>query len=102
MNEYTDEFKIDTFIHKCVKELELNAAVGRRAKEIMKRALEAGIHPGQNPMGQASAAVYVAAILTKNRVTQSTLADFAGVSEATIRKRYVELVKGLGFYGSEE
>ncbi|MFW9913584.1 MAG: hypothetical protein ACFFEU_13990 [Candidatus Thorarchaeota archaeon] len=102
MKEYPDEFNIDTFIHKCVKELELNAAVGRKAKEILKRASEAGIHPGQNPMGQASAAVYVAAILTKNRVTQSTLADFAGVSEATIRKRYVELAKGLGFYGGEE
>ena len=102
MNEYTDEFDIDTFIHKCVKELELNATVERKAKEIMKRASEADIRPGQNPIGQASAAVYVATILTKNRVTQSTLAEFAGVSVTTIRKRYVELAKGLGFYGSEE
>jgi transcription initiation factor TFIIB len=102
MNEYTDEFDIDTFVHNCVKELELNAAVGRKAKEIMKRASEADIRSGQNPIGQASAAVYIAAILTKNRVTQSALAEFAGISEATIRKRYVELAKGLGFYGSEE
>jgi transcription initiation factor TFIIB len=98
MEEYTDEFKIDSFINRCLKELELNAVAGRTAKEIMKRAAEAGIPSGKNPIGLASAAVYVAAILTKNRVTQSSLAEFAGVSEATIRKRYVELAKRLGYY----
>ncbi len=98
MKEYTDEFDIESFINRCVKELELTAVVGRKANEIMKRAADAGIPPGQNPIGQASAAVYVASILTKNHVTQSSLAEFAGVSEATIRKRYMELAKGLGYY----
>jgi transcription initiation factor TFIIB len=98
MKEDTDEFDIESFINICVKELELNAVVGRKAKEIMKRAADAGIPSGQNPIGQASAAVYVASILAKHRVTQSSLAEFAGVSEATIRKRYVELAKGLGYY----
>jgi transcription initiation factor TFIIB len=98
MKEYTDEFEIESFINRCVKELELNVAVGRKAIEIMNRAADAGIPSGQNPIGQASAAVYVASILTKNHATQSSLAEFAGVSEATIRKRYVELAKGLGYY----
>ena len=101
MNEYTDEFDIETFIHKCVKGLELNVAVGRKATEILKQAAEAGIPSGRNPIGQVSAAVYVAAILKKNRVTQSSLAEVAGVSEATIRKRYVELARGLGYYGDK-
>ena len=101
MNEYTDEFDIESFIKRCLKELELNAVVGRKAKEIMKQAAEAGISSGQNPVGQVSAAVYVAAILTKNRVTQSSLAEFAGVSESTIRKRYVELARGLGYYSGK-
>ncbi|MFW9886779.1 MAG: hypothetical protein ACFFER_01270 [Candidatus Thorarchaeota archaeon] len=101
MNEYTDEFDIDAFIHNYVKEPELNSAIEREAREIMKGASEAGIHPGQRPVGQASAAVYVAAILTKNRATQRALAEFAGVSEATIQKRYVELAGGLGYYRSE-
>ncbi len=43
MKEYTDEFKIDSFINRCLKELELNAVVGRPAKEIMKRAADTGI-----------------------------------------------------------
>ncbi|MHA2384866.1 MAG: hypothetical protein ACXAEE_01495 [Candidatus Thorarchaeota archaeon] len=98
MKEYTDEFDIESFIKRCLKELEIDAVVGRKAKEILKHAAEAGIPSGKDPIGQASAAVYVASILTKNRVTQSSLAQFAGVSEATIRKRYVELAKGLGYY----
>lgn len=98
MKENNNEFDIESFINRCVKELELNAVVGRKAKEIMKRAADAGIPSGQNPIGQSSAAVYVASILTKHRVTQRSLAEFAGVSEATIRKRYVELAKGLGYY----
>ncbi|MHA2355039.1 MAG: hypothetical protein ACXADC_07690 [Candidatus Thorarchaeota archaeon] len=101
MNDYTDELDIESFINRCLKELELNAVVGKRAKEIMKRAAEAGINSDQNPIGQASAAIYVAGILTENRVTQSALAKVAGVSQATIRKRYVELAKGLGYYSSE-
>jgi transcription initiation factor TFIIB len=98
MNEYTDDFDTESFITRCLKELELNAVVGRKAKEILKRAAEVGIPSGQNPAGQASAAIYIAAILTKNRVTQSSLAEVTGVSEGTIRKRYIELTKGLGYY----
>ncbi|MFW9968228.1 MAG: hypothetical protein ACFFEA_13820, partial [Candidatus Thorarchaeota archaeon] len=94
----TNEIDINSFINRCMKELELNAVIGRQAKEIVKRAVEAGIPLCQNPIGQVSAAIYIAAILTRNRVTQSSLAKFAGVSEATIRKRYVELAKGLGYY----
>ena len=36
MNEYTDEFDSESFINRCLKEMELNAVVGRKAKEIMK------------------------------------------------------------------
>ena len=38
MKEYTDEFDIESFISRCVKELELSTIVGKKAKEIMKRA----------------------------------------------------------------
>jgi transcription initiation factor TFIIIB Brf1 subunit/transcription initiation factor TFIIB len=98
MKEHADVFDTDSFIDRCVRELELNPVVGEEAKEIMKRAADTGISSGPNPIGQVSAAVYVASILTANRITQRSVAEFAGVSEATIRKRYVELAKGLGYY----
>ncbi len=100
MKEHADVFDIDSFIDRCVRELELNPVVGKEAKEIMKLAADTGISSGANPIGQVSAAVYVASILTENRITQRSIAEFAGVSEATIRKRYVELAKGLGYYST--
>lgn len=100
MIEYTDEFDIESFIAKCMRELELDEEVGRMAKEIVRRAVEIGIPSGKSPAGHVSAAVYIASILTKHRVTQNSLAKLSGVSEATIRKRYMELAKGLGYYSS--
>ncbi|MFW9845929.1 MAG: hypothetical protein ACFFD6_04225 [Candidatus Thorarchaeota archaeon] len=98
MKEYADKRDVEAFITKCVKELGIDGIVGKKALEIMKHAEMERIPPGRNPIGQAAAAVYVASVLTKHRVTQASLASFAGVSEAIIRKRYVELVKGLGYY----
>ncbi len=48
-----------------------------------------------NVNGITVAAIYVAAILTENRITQQSLADIIGVAEATIRKYYLMLVKLL-------
>lgn len=48
-----------------------------------------------NVNGIIGAAIYIAAILTENRITQQSLADIIGVSEATIRKYYLMLVKLL-------
>ena len=50
---------------------------------------------GRNADGIIAGAIYIAAILTENRLTQQSLADVMDVSEATIRKYYVQLVKLL-------
>ncbi|MHA2220513.1 MAG: hypothetical protein ACXAAO_00450 [Candidatus Thorarchaeota archaeon] len=49
----------------------------------------------RNVDGIIAGAIYIAAILTENRLTQQTLADVMDISEATIRKYYVILVKAL-------
>lgn len=98
MIEYTEQPDVEVFITQCMKELELDNVVARKALEIMKHAEKERIPTGQNPLGQAAAAIYIASILVKNRVTQRSLAEFSGVSEAIIRRRYVELVRGLGYY----
>ena len=98
MKEDIDKLDLESFINRCIKELELDRAIGKKAQEIIERAWKERIPSGRNPVGQVAAAVYIASVLTKNRVTQRSLAQFAGVSEAIIRKRYVELVRGLGYY----
>lgn len=50
---------------------------------------------GRDPRGLAAAAIYIASILTDNRVTQRDIAVAAGVTEVTVRNRYKELVNKL-------
>ena len=49
----------------------------------------------RNADGIIAGAIYIAAILTENRLTQQSLADVMDVSEATIRKYYALLAKVL-------
>ncbi len=49
----------------------------------------------RNTDGVIAGSIYIAAILTENRLTQQKLADVMDISEATIRKYYVMLVKAL-------
>ncbi len=49
----------------------------------------------QNADGIIAGAVYIAAILTENRLTQQSLADVMDISQATIRKYYAMLAKLL-------
>jgi transcription initiation factor TFIIB len=58
----------------------------RRAKEILTE---------KNPNGIIAGAIYIAAILTENILTQHQLTDVMNISEATIRRYYVMLVKLL-------
>ena len=69
----------------------LSAKTQRRALVILKRAEESGISADKEPMSLAAAALYVACILEGEDKTQKDLAEAAGVTEVTIRKRF----KGL-------
>jgi transcription initiation factor TFIIB len=44
-------------------------------------------------VGLAAAAVYAAALLTNDKVTQSEVGEVASISEVTIRNRYKELLE---------
>ncbi|QLG62589.1 transcription initiation factor IIB [Halorarum salinum] len=64
-----------------------------RARELLKDAEGAGVTSGKSPVGLAAAAVYAAALLTNESITQSQVSEVAGVSEVTIRNRYKELLE---------
>jgi transcription initiation factor TFIIIB Brf1 subunit/transcription initiation factor TFIIB len=53
----------------------------------------------RNDKGIIAGAIYIAAIQTSNRVTQSQIADVLGISESTIYKYYVRIAKSLGLFG---
>ena len=82
----------EQYVPRFVSRLELSDEVEREARSLLRGAKEAGITSGKSPVGLAAAAVYAAALLTNQKVTQSQVGDVADISEVTIRNRYKELL----------
>jgi len=85
------------FIPRFCAELNLSGRTQNRAAELLKLAKKYHITAGKAPTGLAGAALYVAAIQEGERRTQREISLAAGVTEATIRNRYKELVNHMRF-----
>ncbi len=83
----------ESYIPRFVSDLDLSDEVERRARELVEGARSDGILSGKSPVGLAAAAVYAAALLCNEKVTQSDVSDVADISEVTIRNRYKELLE---------
>ena len=82
-----------SYVPRFVSDLGVSEEVERRARELLDTATEKGIHSGKSPVGLAAAAVYAAALLSNEKVTQSEVSDVSDISEVTIRNRYHELLE---------
>ncbi|WP_435184943.1 transcription initiation factor IIB [Halobellus sp. EA9] len=83
----------EQYVPRFASDLDLSDEAERTARELLKKAKRAAIHSGKSPVGLAAAAVYAAALLTNEKVTQSQVSEVADVSEVTIRNRYKELLE---------
>ena len=84
------------YVPRFVTELGLPAEVQQVTMDILEKARAVrGLITGRDPRGLAAAAIYIASIMTDNRVTQRDISDVSGVTEVTIRNRYKELVSKL-------
>ena len=83
----------ESYIPRFASDLELTEEAERRARDLVRSARDAGILSGKSPVGIAAAAIYAAALLTNQKVTQSQVSDVASISEVTIRNRYKELLE---------
>ncbi|UPV99844.1 transcription initiation factor IIB [Halorussus gelatinilyticus] len=82
-----------SYVPRFVSDLDVSDEVERRARDLLDTATEKGIHSGKSPVGLAAAAVYAAALLSNEKVTQSEVSDVSDISEVTIRNRYHELLE---------
>ena len=82
-----------SYVPRFVSDLDVSEEVERRARDLLDTATEKGIHSGKSPVGLAAAAVYAAALLSNEKVTQSEVSEVADISEVTIRNRYHELLQ---------
>jgi len=85
------------FIPRFCASLNLSGRTQNRAAELLKLAKKYRLTAGKAPTGLAGAALYVAAIQEGERRTQKEISLAAGVTEATIRNRYKELIDHLKF-----
>lgn len=76
--------------------LGLSEKVQVRAVKVLDEAAEYDVTSGKGPIGVASAALYIAAVLEGEKKTQREVADAIGVTEVTIRNRYKEIIEKLG------
>ncbi|APX95973.1 transcription initiation factor IIB [Natronorubrum daqingense] len=81
------------YVPRFASDLELSDETERRARGLLSTAKGQGIHSGKSPVGLAAAAVYAAALLTNEKVTQNDVSEVASISEVTIRNRYHELLE---------
>ena len=83
----------ESYIPRFVSDLGLSDEVERRARKLIEAARGDGILSGKSPVGLAAAAVYAAALLCNEKVTQNEVSGVADISEVTIRNRYKELLE---------
>ncbi|WP_458188598.1 transcription initiation factor IIB [Haladaptatus sp. NG-WS-4] len=82
----------EQFLTRFESEVDLDARTKRRAHDLLTTAREAGITSGKSPLGLAAAALYAAALLEDEELTQDAVSDIANVSTVTIRNRYHDLL----------
>jgi transcription initiation factor TFIIB len=83
----------ESYVPRFVSDLGLSDDTERRARQLIDAARGTGIMSGKSPVGLAAAAVYAAALLSNEKVTQSQVSEVADISEVTIRNRYKELLE---------
>jgi len=83
----------ESYVPRFVSDLDLSDESERRARQLLESARDEGLMSGKSPVGLAAAAVYAAALLTNEKVTQSAVSEVADISEVTIRNRYKELLE---------
>ncbi|MFW9927407.1 MAG: transcription initiation factor IIB family protein [Candidatus Thorarchaeota archaeon] len=86
----------ENYVPRFISDLNLPSEVQRITMDILEQAKQVrNLVTGRDPRGLAAAAIYIASIMTDNRVTQRDISEVSGVTEVTIRNRYKELVSRL-------
>ena len=79
------------YLPQLASALEASQETERRARELLEAAEDSRIANGQNPMGAAAGALYLASRQTGEFLNQKAVAEAAEVSAVTVRERYQDL-----------
>jgi transcription initiation factor TFIIB len=92
-NNYIPPPSVQKYISKLVNKEKINTRVERLALELADRANESEISSGKTPAGLAAAYVYIASVMCGEHIPQREIAEFAEVTEVTVRNRCREILE---------
>ncbi len=101
MTEFNYE-KVRNLARQVLAKLNLPEQTCTRCLALLDDNRTKGILNARTETGIICGSIYIASILTRNRLTQSSIAKVMDISEATIRKYYVMLVKSLDLKQNSE
>ena len=84
------------YLRQQASDLQISDEAERLAQDLLETGKSHGVHSGKSPAGLAAAAVYAAARLSNETLTQETVSETANVSIVTVRNRYQELLDAYG------
>ena len=90
--EYIPPPSVEKYISKLVNTAKINPKVEHRALELASKTSDSKISSGKAPAGLAAAYVYFASVLVGEHLPQREVADFAEVTEVTVRNRCREIL----------
>lgn len=81
-----------SYLPRFTSEIDVSNDVEYRARDLLETAINEGETSGKNPVGLASAAIYLSALLCGEHVSQRAISEVTGIVERTIRDRYREFL----------
>jgi transcription initiation factor TFIIB len=86
----------EPLVYRFGNDLNLSINVQKRAAEMLHDSMKKGLKKmGKDPKGLAAAAIYIAAKITSERLTQTAIADAARITEVTLRTRAKQIKQFL-------
>ncbi len=82
---------------KILSRLKCTDIVRKETMTIITRADELGLLSKGKPKSLAAGSIYIAAILSHDRMTLDAIGYAAGVSSGTVGKYYMMIARGLGY-----
>jgi transcription initiation factor TFIIB len=82
-------------IAKVANKVKLSEKTKRHAVTIMSNVMREELSAGKDPMGLAACVLHMSSIKSGEAVTQTSIAQAAGVTEVTVRNRFKDLKSKL-------
>lgn len=83
------------FISRFAGNLKLTAKSETKACQFYEKFLKKELTSGKSPVSMAATALYLAAMMNREKVTQQKMAETSGITETTLRIRCKEMIKAL-------